>query len=133
MRKAIGWALIIALFVFIAQSIFMAGCSQSSGPSDDEVRTAVNNSFVAAHRLYRKDVGDLITIRPPIAIIERGDRLQDGSFPVKVAYDCIALVTDGFTTSGLVAPEHREYITNLRKEADATGKKSWKASYPFKN
>jgi|SRR5271169_1733145 len=104
------------LFLLLILAAFnFSGCSKLSGPSDQDVIKAVNESG-----LFRGGQGQL-TLQQPIVILEKGDRNKDGSWPVK------AKVT--FTTyvakDKISAPETHVIIFNMYKTKDNAGQLVW--------
>jgi hypothetical protein len=78
-----------------------------SGPSDQEVTSVLTDLSTDVFGVYSN-----------VKILERGTRLANGSFPVKVKYD--------LTRSDKVSPQ--EFIWWFYKAQDQMGKAIWKGT-----
>jgi hypothetical protein len=106
---------VILVLLVLALAFNVMGCSRLIGPSDEEVIKAIEDSGLL------KSGG--FTVTPPIVIVEKGKREQDGAWPVKVRLKLTVKMTNGQT-------KHMDTTSQLRifKDKDLTGKTVWKAS-----
>ncbi len=106
---------IILLFLLVAITFHMSACSRFFGPSDEEVIKAIDNSGIL------KSGGFTVTV-PPV-VVEKGSRMKDGSWPVKVKVTLNMVLPNGQTATREITP-----IFNIHKSKDSGGKTVWTAT-----
>jgi len=108
----------ISLIILIMVNAFsFSGCSNLSGPTDEEVIKAINEN-----KYYKSGVG-VFTLKAPIVILEKGSRNKDGSWPVKVK----VIITHAVGKDQTSEPKELTPTFNMYKAKDITGVTIWKA------
>ncbi len=105
----------ISLLLIIAVAFLGAGCSNFSGPSDDDVIKAIDESGIL------KGAG--FTVAAPIVVVEKGKRSKDGTWPVKIKLTMTMDMGNGKTTTRVTTP-----IFSIHKSTDSAGKTVWTAT-----
>ena len=111
MKNAMNIAVVFLLFVLVING---AGCSRLSGPSDEAILKAVNDSGILK--------GGGFTVVEPIVILEKGRWGTEGSWPVTLKLTMTMVKGDGQTATIVTTPKFRIY-----KSKDSTGKTVWTA------
>ncbi len=106
---------IILLFLLFAITFQITGCSRLFGPSDEEAIKAITDSAVL------KSGG--FTVTTPPVVVEKGSRMKDGSWPVKVKITLSMVLPNGQTATREITP-----IFNIHKSTDSAGKTVWTAT-----
>jgi hypothetical protein len=109
-------AVIYLLFLMTAMTMSTAGCSRFSQPSDSEVLKAIDDSGILKSQAF--------TITSPLVIVERGNRNNDGSWPVKVKMTMTMSLPDGKTSE----PKENSTYFRIFKVKDSAGHSVWKAA-----
>jgi hypothetical protein len=110
-KSAMKLALVFLLFALVLNG---AGCSQLSGPSDEEILKAIDDSGILK-------VGGF-TVVEPIVILEKGRWGTEGTWPVTVKLTMAMVKGDGQTSKIVTTPKFR-----IHKSKDSTGKTVWTA------
>jgi hypothetical protein len=105
------------LSLLIVLVVNVLGCSRISGPSDEEVIKAINDSGLFSGGVEK------FTLKSPIVILEKGRRNSDGSWLVKVKMTFTYTMVDGHESKLM----DREPVFRLSKSKDSSGKTVWKA------
>ena len=109
-----GVRVLFIVMLIAAFALNGAGCSKFFGPSDEEVIKAINDSG----RLNSSG----FTVIAPIVVLEKGNRLDDGGWPVTVRLKLSVKMPDDKTNEVETKTNFRIY-----KSKDGTGKTVWTA------
>jgi hypothetical protein len=105
---------VISLLLLIVVALHGAGCTNLSGPSDEEVIKAVNDSGILK--------GGGFTVVEPIVILEKSRWETEGSWPVTLKLTMTMVKGDGQTVTIVTTPKFK-----IHKSKDSTGKTVWTA------
>ncbi len=106
---------IILLFLLVAITFQITGCSRLFGPSDEEAIKAIDDSGILKHGGF--------TVQGPLVVMEKGSRMKGGSWPVKVKVTLSMVLPNGQTATRELTP-----IFNIHKSTDSAGKTVWTAT-----
>jgi len=107
-----------SLFLLVIVFAFSStGCSNLSGPTDEDVIKAINEN-----KYYKSGVG-VFTLQAPVVILKKGSRNKDGSWPVKVK----VIITHAVGRDQTSEPKELTPTFNMYKAKDNTGVTIWNA------
>lgn len=95
----------------------LQGCSMFSGPSDEEVIKAINDTGLFSGGVEK------FTLKSPIVVVEKGMFSRDGAWPVKVKL----VYTYTMAGGGETKPMERMQTFRIVKSTDSSGNIVWKA------
>ncbi len=107
----ISIALLSILFLVLA-----VGCTTAARPSDAEVLKAIDDSGLLK--------GGSFTVTSPLTIVERGERKDDGSWPVKVKMTLTIKMEKG----KIVGPKENTAMFRIYKGKNTSGGSVWMAA-----
>lgn len=110
--KLVRFMMVVSMIII---TISLAGCSKFSQPSDADVIKAIEDSGILTGKAFK--------VTSPLTIVGRGDRKQDGSWPVTIKMTLIMRMPNG----EMSPPRENTTTFRLVKSKARAGNSAWRA------